>query len=134
MLDIALHYGEGAIFLKDIAKRQGISEKYLGQLIPPLKTANLINSNRGAHGGYLLAREPSDITLKEVVKAVEGNHVLAECIIRPDICPRSDLCITRDVWEDMSAKMMGVLEEITLKDLISRHQEKIQSQPIMYYI
>ena len=74
MLDLALHYGEGLVFLKDIAKREEISVGYLEHLIPPLKSAGLIKSSRGAHGGYSLAKEPSEINLREIVQVFERFH------------------------------------------------------------
>ncbi|MDY6933804.1 MAG: Rrf2 family transcriptional regulator [Spirochaetota bacterium] len=134
MLDLALYINEGPIFLKDIAKRQDISEKYLGHLIPPLKVANLINSSRGAHGGYMLNKSPSEITLGEVIRALEGNHCISECVITPEICSRSSICITRDIWSEVSEKMMDVMESITLQNMLQRHKEKLKSQPIMYNI
>ena len=103
MQDLAVHYGNGngPVLLKDIAERQGISEKYLGHLIAPLKAAGLINSTRGAHGGYMLAKGPSGITLKEVIQALEGSLSLAECIDAPCVCHRVKSCVTRDILEEM---------------------------------
>ena len=91
MLDLALHYGEGPIFLKDIAERQGISEKYLWQLINPLKTTGLINSQRGAHGGYVLGKAPERISLKEILQILEGSLCLVDCVDNPSFCERSPL-------------------------------------------
>jgi Rrf2 family cysteine metabolism transcriptional repressor len=78
MLELALHYGEGPILLKDIAERQGISEKYLWQLINPLKTTGLVNSLRGAHGGYVLAKAPEAISLKAILQILEGSGTSGE--------------------------------------------------------
>ena len=75
MLELALHYGEGPVLLKDIAERQGISEKYLWQLINPLKTTGLVNSLRGAHGGYVLGKSPEAISLKAILQVLEGPPV-----------------------------------------------------------
>ncbi len=134
MLDLALHYGNGPILLKDIAERQEISEKYLGQLIAPLKAAGLINSTRGAHGGYMLAKEPAQITLKEVIQALEGSLSLAECIDAPRVCHRVKSCVTRDIWEEASEKMMQVLGASTLQDMVNRQKQKEQLQPLVYSI
>jgi Rrf2 family cysteine metabolism transcriptional repressor len=79
MLELALHYGEGPILLKDIAGRQGISEKYLWQLINPLKTAGLVNSLRGARGGYMLGKAPDAVSLKAILLILEGSLCLVDC-------------------------------------------------------
>lgn len=134
MLDLALHYGKAPVLLKDVAKRQEISEKYLGHLIPPLKAVGLINSTRGAHGGYTLARAPQDITLGDVIRAVEGNLAVVECVSTPRICHRVDFCVTRDIWSQMSEKMMEMLESITLKDMVNRQGEKQRPHSLVYSI
>ena len=134
MLDLALNYDRRPVFLRDIAKRQEISEKYLGQLTLPLKAAGLINSIRGAHGGYALARRPQDITLKEVVLAVEGDLNLVECLATPKMCHRADLCVTRDIWSRLTQKMTEVLESTTLQDMVKMQSQKQQFQPLIYSI
>ena len=91
-MELALHYGEGPIYLKEIARRQNIPDKYLGNLILPLKTAGLIRAERGAHGGYYLARKPDEITMKDVVEALEGSLSLVECVETPGACSRSADC------------------------------------------
>ena len=91
MLELALEYGKGPVLLKEVAERQEISEKYLGHLISPLKAAGLINSTRGAHGGYTLAKASKDITLAEVVQAVEGNLSVVECVSSPGVCSRVEI-------------------------------------------
>lgn len=98
MLELALNYERGPVLLKDVAERQEISEKYLGHLIAPLKASGLINSSRGAHGGYLLAKPPQDISLAEVVQAVEGNLALVECVSSPKVCRRISICVMREIW------------------------------------
>lgn len=134
MLDLALRYGNGPVLLKDIARREGISEKYLGQLVPALKTAGLINSSRGAHGGYMLAKAPQKITMKEIIQALEGPLSLAECIDAPRICRKVSSCVTRDIWEEMGEKMAAVLESNTLEDMVAKEKQKQKLQPLMYSI
>jgi Rrf2 family protein len=126
MLDLALHYNEGPIFLKDIAQRQGISEKYLWQLIHPLKAIGLINSTRGAHGGYLLAKAPGEITLKEIMQVVEGSLSLVDCVDNAAVCPRSQSCITRDVWQEATQGMLQTLDSLTLETMVKRQAEKAE--------
>lgn len=134
MVELALNYGKGLVLLKDIAKKQEISEGYLVHILPPLKAAGLVNSSRGAHGGYALAKAPSEITLGEVVGAVEGNLAVAECVTAPKICHRVDFCVTWDIWKDMSEKMTEVLDSTTLEDMVSRQKQKQKPQPLMYNI
>jgi Rrf2 family protein len=128
MLDLALHYGDGPIYLKDIAERQGISEKYLWQLINPLKTTGLVNSTRGAHGGYVLGKKPERISLKEILQVLEGSLCLVDCVDNPSLCERASSCISRDIWEEVSKGMKQTLEETTLADMVERQKEKIQSK------
>ena len=126
MLELALRFGAGPVLLKEIAANQEISEGYLEQIMPQLKAAGLVRSSRGAHGGYMLARHPSEITLGEVVRIVEGSMALVECVVAPGICERADLCVTRDVWGTISEKMAEILNGITLEDMVERQKEKPQ--------
>ena len=134
MLDLAVHHGKGPILLKDIAKRQQISEKYLGHIIPSLKAAGLVSSSQGPRGGYALAKPPKDITLGKVVQSVESNMSIAECVKTPEVCDRVHSCVTRDIWEEVTFKIMEVLDSITLQDMVNRHNEKAKFQALMYSI
>ena len=134
LLDIALHGGEKPILLRDIARRQQISLQYLEHLITPLVAAGLIRSTRGARGGVSLAKLPQEIRLSEVVPLLEGSIAPVECLNDPKYCPRSDLCVTRDVWGEMEKAISGVLESTTLQDLVERHKQKESPQEAMYYI
>ncbi len=134
MLELALNYGKGPILLKDIAKSQEISEGYLEHILPSLKSAGLVNSSRGAHGGYILARAPSEITLGEVVQAVEGIIAIVECVTAPEVCHRVDFCVTRDIWDEMSEKIMQILDSTTLQDMVNRQMQKKPPQALMYNI
>ena len=124
MLDLALHYGEGPVLLKDIAGRQGISEKYLWQLINPLKTVGFIGSTRGAHGGYVLARPPEEISLKEIVRVLEGSLCLVDCVENPAVCDRSQTCTSRDIWSEASNQISQILESMTLDKMVVRQRTK----------
>ncbi len=124
MLELGLKYGKGPTLLKDIAKSQEISMKYLSQLVLPLKVAGLIMGTRGAHGGYLLTKPPEDIKLSEIVTSVEGSLNPVECVDNPDICPRFDFCATTEIWGEMGKRNLEVLESRTLKNLVNRHLEK----------
>ncbi|MGM0366465.1 MAG: RrF2 family transcriptional regulator [Actinomycetota bacterium] len=124
LLELALNYGKGPTLLKEISKAQDISQKYLNQLIMPLKVAGLVLSTRGAHGGYLLAKQPEDIKLSDIIIAVEGPVNLVECVNNPGICPRYEDCVSREAWEEVSVKCLEVLQSYTLKDLVDRQYEK----------
>ncbi len=124
MVDLAVHESESPILLKDIAARQEISEKYLWQLISPLQKAGLIDSIRGARGGYKLAKSPKDITLKDVIVILEGSMCIVACVDNAEMCNRSGVCVTRDVWEEISKKVMGVLEAVSLLDMVKKYKTK----------
>lgn len=123
MLSLALNYGKGPVFLKDIAKREEISEKYLSLIIIPLRGAGLINSNRGAYGGYTLAREPSKISVKEIVDVLEGD-CLVNCVKDSSACTRISTCATRDIWILLGGKISETLDSITLEKLSQMSREK----------
>ncbi len=118
MLDLALNEGNDPVTLKDIAARQEISEKYLSNIIPLLRNAGLVHSVRGSQGGYTLARPPSEITLKDILLVLEGSMCLVECVEKPLLCQRSELCFVRDVWDEVAGKMMEALESFTLQSMM----------------
>jgi Rrf2 family protein len=128
MLELALHYGEGPVLLKEIAERQGISEKYLWQLINPLKTTGLVNSLRGAHGGYILGKPPEAISLKAILQILEGSLCLVDCVDNPSLCKRSLSCISRDIWGEASKNMQQTLEDTTLAAMVERQKEKVKNE------
>jgi len=134
MLDLAFHYGEGPILLKDIARRQQISERYLEHLITPIKAAGLVTSMRGARGGFTLAKPPSQIRLSEIIQILEGSIAPVQCVDDPNICSRADLCVTRDIWTEMQKAMSGILESTTLQDLVRRQRDKEKPEAVTYYI
>jgi len=119
LLDMAQHYDQGPIQIGDIAKRQDISVKYLEQLIIPLKKANYVKSVRGPKGGHMLAKSPEEVTVGEIVEVLEGEINLARCIESPEICDRSDTCLTRGVWEEATRAMYDKLNSITLSKMIN---------------
>ena len=122
MFDLALHHRSGTVSLKDVARRQGISEKYLWHLIPPLKNAGLINSTRGSHGGYVLAKHPAEITLRQILTVLEGPMSLVECIDKPSMCERSESCIAREIWTEVVEKMLQSLDSFTLERMMEKQK------------
>jgi Rrf2 family cysteine metabolism transcriptional repressor len=134
LLDLALQGGKEPVPLKDIARRQQISLLYLEHLIAPLIAAGMIRSTRGPRGGVCLARSPQEIRLSEVIGLLEGSIAAVGCVSDPKVCSRSELCVTRDIWTELKKAMDGVLESITLQNLVERQKGKEQSAEKMYYI
>ena len=134
LLDLAIHQGQSPIQLKDIAQRQEISLQYLEHLITPLIATGIIRSTRGPKGGVSLGRPPEKIKLSEVIQLLEGSTTPAECVNNPEICTRSELCVTRDIWSELKKAMNGVLESTTLQDLVERQRRKGQPEQATYYI
>ena len=134
LLDLALHQGEGLVLLKDIARRQEVSLPYLEHLISPLIAVGLVKSTRGARGGVLLLRSPSQIKLSEIIQPLEGSIAPVDCVNDPKLCHRSPSCVTRDIWVEMKMAMSQVLDSTTLQDLVERQRQKGQIETGMYYI
>ena len=124
MLDMAQHYGDGPVHLATVAQRQGISLKYLEQIIIPLKKAHYIRSVRGPKGGHQLAKPPEEIKVGEIVALLEDSASLAECSDNPMVCERSSACATRYIWQEAAQAMFDKLQSITLADLLSRNKVK----------
>lgn len=118
MLDLAAHHDQGPTPLREIAKRQDLSVKYLEQLVIPLKAAGYIRSVRGARGGYTLARKPDKISIGQIIKVLEGGLSLVDCVEDPKVCEREKNCPTRDIWLRMSERLMEELSSLTLRDVL----------------
>jgi Rrf2 family protein len=134
LLDLALHQDEGLVPLKDIARRQEFSLPYLEHLVTPLIAAGLVKSTRGARGGVLLLKPPSEVKLSEVVQILEGSIAPVDCVNNPAVCHRAASCVTRDIWIEMKKAMSRVLDSTTLQDLVERQRQKGQLETVMYYI
>lgn len=134
MLELACHYGEGPIELKEIAKRESISLKYLEQVIVPLRTAGLVKSVRGSKGGYSLAKPPSEICLNDLIEILEGPLNLIECLNDSKVCQKIPTCVTRDIWKEVSEAIQGIFHSVTLEDMVDRRKEKEGRIPPMYQI
>jgi Rrf2 family transcriptional regulator, cysteine metabolism repressor len=134
MLELASHYGEGAIELKEVAQKEGIPPKYLEQVIIPLRTAGLVKSVRGSKGGYSLARPPSEIYLKDVYEVLEGPVHLVDCLSDTKACQRVSFCVTRDIWQEVSDAIAKVFSSVTLEDMLERKKQKEGKTPSMYQI
>ncbi len=119
MIDMAQSEDKGPIATHTIAERQGISERYLEQLMVPLKRAGLVKSIRGSQGGYILGKNPDDITAGDIIRVLEGPIAPVECVSEqnPESCERSDFCITRVLWTKVRDSIAEVLDSYSLADL-----------------
>lgn len=124
MLDLALHTGSGPISLRDVAQRQGLSDKYLEQIVTPLGRAGLVKSIRGAGGGYLLTRAPAEYTVGEILRTLEGSLAPVACAEEGVCCDQRDTCVTVEVWEQIYQAVSQVVDHITLQDLVERYRQK----------
>jgi len=118
IIDIALNSDSNTTMLKDIAARQSLSPKYLDHILSALRRAGLIKNIRGKGGGYVLAKTPARITVKDIVEAVDGTFEPVECLSNTGLCDNVPNCGTREVWLKMKQAVDGVLEEATLQSLI----------------
>ncbi len=125
MLDLALQDPGEYVPIKSIAGRQGISNKYLEQIITVLSRAGFVKSTRGSQGGYRLARKPGEYTVGMILRLIEGNLVPVACMEdQPNQCPRSAQCVTLEVWKELNDAINGVVDNITLVDLVARQEAK----------
>lgn len=139
LFELALRYGDGPVPLREVAATQGLSEHYLEQLFAPLRRAGLVQSVRGAQGGYVLARPPEEITVGDVLRVLEGPIAPTECSLGgPDYairyCGERSLCVAQDVWVKVRKAIEGVVDNITLADLVRQEREARQRMASMYYI
>ena len=124
MLDIALNSKGDAISLRDVAKRQEISDKYLEQIVTPLARAGLLRSVRGAGGGYLLTRDPKEYTVGDILRPLEGSLAPVSCVDGSDCCGRAEQCVTVDIWRNIQEAVNGVVDHTTLADLVEDYYKK----------
>jgi len=127
LLELALHWGEAPVLLKDVAQRQQIPLPYLEHLIGPLVQAGIVKSTRGTRGGVSLLKPPEEVILSEVIQLLEGSIAVVECVDNPETCSRSDLCVTHDIWDEVKEAISKVLESMTLQDLVKRQKQKEQA-------
>ena len=134
LIDLNLHSNNGPVLMKDIAKRQDITFKYLGQIFLLLKNRGFIRGQRGASGGYSLSKPAKDITLLEIFECLEGPLSITTCAENQLSCPNSEKCAPHDVWKDTRTLLHNHLRNITLEDLTKRHKEKNKTPAIDEYL
>jgi Rrf2 family transcriptional regulator, cysteine metabolism repressor len=136
ILDLALHYNKGLVRIQEIAKRQDIPIKYLEQILLTLKGAGFVKSQRGAKGGYYLAKEPGTIKLGEIVRLMEGPVAPITCVSKScyQKCNEEKKCVFRPVWEKVRKMTEGVVDEVSFEDMCRQYNERNKKDLQMYYI
>jgi Rrf2 family protein len=129
VFELAMHHGDGPIAVQVLARRQGISEPYLEQLMPALKRAGLVESVRGPQGGYVLTNPPDSVTVGDVVRALEGPIEVATCTTEePHDCPELDRCIGPDVWSRVQQVLVEVMDGMTFQELVEQQRQAVRAR------
>ena len=125
MLDLATYNTGEPVSLKDVAKRQEISEKYLEQIIAVLNKAGYVRSIRGAQGGYLLKKDPKEYTVGMILRTTEGDLAPVDCVSDEgdSVCERKESCVTLRIWQQINDAVNGVIDHITLADMLQWQSE-----------
>ena len=132
LIDLAEHNGDGFIALKDIAQRQNISKKYLEQIVPILNKSDVLKTNRGFQGGYMLAKSPDKYTVGEILRLTEGSLSPVACLDHPPTeCERSSDCPTLPVWQGLKKVIDDYVDGITLQDIVDKHKESFANDYII---
>jgi Rrf2 family protein len=123
MLEIALDEENNGVYQKDIADNQGISYKYLDQIIPALKTAGLISNVKGKKSGYILTRDKSLISMFDIHRAVGTESCVVDCLEHKVLCEREDGCAVKQFWSGLNDHIISYLKGISLKNLVDNHKK-----------
>lgn len=133
LIDLGLYYKGKPVLVKEIAKRQGVSERYLEHIMLSLKKAGFLRSIKGGKGGYEFLKDPKEIRIKNVVEVLEGPIVPVECVGREEICDKSNSCVARELWCNVRDEILKILDSITLKELIERQKKKTGTKEEIFY-
>lgn len=124
MADLAQHQENGFVALKDVAQRQGISKKYLEQIVTLLNRPGMLQTNRGYQGGYRLAQPADKYTLGDILRITEGSLAPVVCLeADASPCERASSCVTLPVWKELSAIINNYLDSVTIQDLLDKQAE-----------
>ena len=124
LIDLAENQENGFVSLKDIAERQGISKKYLEQIVALLNRPGVLNTNRGYQGGYRLANKPDEYTVGDILRITEGSLAPVSCLEGDSLeCERADMCATLPIWRGLSKVINEYLDSITLQDVLDQKRE-----------
>ena len=124
LMDLALHQSEKPRLIRDIAKSQQISEKYISRLVIALRKAGMIRSVRGVNGGFHIAMKPEDITLLDVIEVMEGPLSIVDCVSTPKKCTHSEYCAPREVWRKLNDDIRALMRGTTLADILATYDRQ----------
>ena len=121
LIELGCHSGDSYVSLKEVSENQNISKKYLEQIVPLLSKSGILRTTRGNHGGYILAKPASEITVADVLRATEGSLAPVSCLEQPvNDCPRADICPTLELWQGLMRTVEDYLERYSVQDLVDR--------------
>ncbi len=129
LLDVAVYGGRKPRTIREIARSQGISEKFISRIVVPLRRAGFLRSERGVRGGLRMARFPEQITVLDVVSAMDGPVSLLECLTHPGCCARQGHCAAAEVWGQVNDRISDALRSVRLSDVVSRHRRASLGDP-----
>jgi Rrf2 family protein len=115
------------VLKKDICRTQDVTPAFLTKILQPLIKVGIVNSQRGVGGGFLLAKDPAEITLLDILQAEEGPLKLNHCLVEEDVCQRESHCSAHDIWAEAQGKMIEVLQGYSVEELVRREKEKLAS-------
>ena len=124
LMELALQGDAGPVSLETLARNQDMPLRYLSKIAQDLKRAGLVRSVRGARGGYVMTRDPADIEIMDIVRAMDGSVALVDCVDDPAACERGEGCVTRELWGRVNEAMQDVLKSATLKDLVDKERAR----------
>ncbi|MFN4227457.1 MAG: RrF2 family transcriptional regulator [Candidatus Ratteibacteria bacterium] len=134
LIDLGVYYDGKPVLVKEIAKRQNLSERYLEHIMLALKKAGILRSIKGGKGGFMFLKEPSEIKISQIIEILEGPLSPVECVEKKEVCERSETCVARELWSDIKSQILKYLEGITLKQLIEKQKKKNQDKgKVVFY-
>jgi Rrf2 family transcriptional regulator, cysteine metabolism repressor len=122
VIEIAKVYGSAPAKRREVASSQGISDSYLENILIVLKNSRIVETTRGINGGYVLSRPPREITVLEVITALEGPLDLVECVTTDTACTKTAHCAARSIWVELAQSWKTMLGNLTLQDMINREE------------
>jgi Rrf2 family protein len=120
MIELARSHGKGPIQMSYMSEELGLSRKYLHTLLSQLRDAGLVNSHRGAGGGFSLTKPPTEINVAELITALEDCEILVDCVRNSEFCDRDAQCVARELWSDLGKEITSYLSKIMLQDLVDK--------------
>jgi Rrf2 family transcriptional regulator, iron-sulfur cluster assembly transcription factor len=113
------------VLKKDICRTQNVTPAFLTKILQPLIKAGIVSSQRGVGGGFLLAKDPEEINLLDILQAEEGELKLNHCLVDEDVCKRDKLCSAHEVWHEAQDAMVTVLQKYSVAELVQREKDKL---------